>query len=86
MKLREEAIAQRMMRPEACVLNEPLLRRGWFNKAGRIEKELKVSGDHVSPRKGACIKPKSITIVPTRIEVELVSRGGCNLRNIRVWV
>ena len=57
MKLREEAIAQRMMRPEACVLNEPLLRRGWFIKVRRIEKELEVSGDHASPRQGACIKP-----------------------------
>ena len=57
MKFREEAIAQRMMRPEACVLNEPLLRRGWFIKAGRIERELEVSGDHVLLRQGACKKP-----------------------------
>ena len=57
MKLREEAIAQRMMRLGSYILNEPLLWRGWFNKASMIEKELKVSGDHASPRQGACIKP-----------------------------
>ena len=86
MKLREEAIAQSKIRPEAYLLNEQLIQKGWFIKAGRIEKDLEVSGDHASPRQGACIKPKSITIVPTRIEVVWVSRGGCNLRNIRVWV
>ena len=57
MKLREEAIAQSKIRPEAYLLNEQLIQKGWFIKAGKIKKEMEVSGKHASPRQGTCLKP-----------------------------